>query len=262
MSDERVLARGGRVTRITLNRPEARNALSSSMLDDLVHALAAAADDPDCRVVVVAGAGKDFCAGADVGELAAGHGREGATAAYGVALDAVLAAVEAHPRPILASVQGAALGAGCQLVSACDLVVSGEDARFGIPSARLGVVMGYESVERLAAAVGIKRAGQMLLAGRTVSGLEAVEWGLATVAVESDALSTATEEFAQQVAALAPLSVAASKRGLRAVARGSGPGSPGRPEFERLAAEAMASRDLGEGLAALRRRRPPTFEGR
>lgn len=249
----------GRITRIRLNRPEARNALSVALMEAVVAALGASAADPSCRVVILSGAGPDFCAGADVRELTAGLDRTGHPVTSGDALEAMLTAVERHPRPVMGAVHGAALGGGCQLVSACDLVVAEEEARFGVPSARLGVVIGLRSVRRLVAAVGSKRAGVLLLSGRTITGVEAVDWGLATMAVAAEALDAAATELAERIAALAPLSVAASKQGLRAVAEAD---PEGRSAFERLAAEAMASADVREGLSALRERRPPVFEGR
>jgi enoyl-CoA hydratase/carnithine racemase len=254
-----VLTEPGRVWRVTLNRPEARNAISSEVLRALSGALADAAADPACRAVVIAGNGQDFCAGADVRELLAARDGGGAVA-YGQTFELVLTEIERHPRPVIAAVQGSAFGAGCQISVACDLVVTAEDARFGIPSARLGIVIGFENVARLAAAVGPKRAGEMLLSARTLTGVEAVDWGLANVWVEAEALAAATDELAERVAELAPLSVSASKAGLRAAIRSDQEG--GRALFEAAAADAFASDDLLEGLTALRERRSPRFGGR
>ncbi len=173
----------------------------------------------------------------------------------------MLGAIENHPRPVIASVQGSALGAGCQIAAACDLVVTAADARFGIPSARLGVVINYENVRRLVESLGPKRAAEVLLGARMLTGVEAVEWGLANAWVEGEALESATLELAERVATLAPLSVTASKLGIRAVLR-SGAGDPtGRLAFEEAAGAAFASGDLLEGIAAFRERRPPEFEG-
>jgi enoyl-CoA hydratase/carnithine racemase len=252
-------SRPGPIWRLTLNRPEARNAVSSAMLDEIVRALSQAADDPACRVIIVSGAGKDFCAGADVDELLAARKEQGAVE-YGQVFETTLGAIEACSRPVVAAVHGAALGAGCQIASACDLVVAAEDARFGIPSARLGIVVNYENVERLVLTVGPKRAADMLLAGRILTGVEAVEWGLANAAVRPDALEAATEDLGRRVASLAPLSVSASKRGIRSVLAGLA--QQQHAEFDALADRALASGDLLEGLSAFRERRQPAFEGR
>jgi enoyl-CoA hydratase/carnithine racemase len=240
---------------MTLNRPEARNAMTSHMLGGLVTALAESASS-DHRVILLSGVGKDFCAGVDLGELKAARGVTDA-AGYAQAIEEALSAIEHTPLPVIAAVKGSALGAGCQMAAACDLVVAAEDARFGIPAARLGIAINYENVERLVRVIGPKRAAEILMAGRTITGTQAVDWRLAAVGVETEALEAASLELAHRVAALAPLSVAASKRGIRAVLGGAG-----REEFDSLADRAFGSDDLLEGLTAFRERRPPAFEGR
>jgi enoyl-CoA hydratase/carnithine racemase len=255
----------GAVWRITLARPEARNALSSPMLEALMAELGRAAVDPECRVVVLAGEGRDFCAGADLAELTAARGGPGAIE-YGQLLEASLKAIEDHPQPVIVAVHGAALGAGCQLITASDLAVAAEDARIGIPSARLGIVIGYPSLERLILSVGAKRAGELVMAGRTLTGGEAASWGLVNRAVRAEDVSARTQELARTIASLAPLSVRASKRGIRAVldelttARHADVSLSG--DFDLMSAEAYASEDLGEGLDAVREGRTPRFRGK
>lgn len=262
MTEPLVVAQPGRVCTLTLNRPESRNAVSSEMIDELSKALADADRDSECRAIVLAGAGRDFCSGADVGELMAA--REGTgTIEYGRTFEALLRAMEDHPKPVVGAVHGAALGAGSQLLLACDLVVAAEDARIGIPSARLGIVIPFENVERLVVTVGPKRTAEMLLAGRVLSGMEAREWGLVNQTVPAEEVGAGATDLAYRVASLAPLSVRASKRGIREVLRSlaSGLDQSGR-DFETLAAAALASEDLREGLAAFMERRDPQFEGR
>jgi crotonobetainyl-CoA hydratase len=165
----------------------------------------------------------------------------------------------------VARVEGAALGAGCQLVTACDLVVAAEDARIGIPSARLGIVIAFESIERLVLTVGPRRAAEMLIAGREVSGREAVGWGLVTEAVASDRVAGRAEELAETVGASAPLSVRGSKAGIRAVLRKLSIDRETEgyrvAEVDMMAADALASDDLREGLRDRGERRPPEFRG-
>jgi enoyl-CoA hydratase/carnithine racemase len=252
------------VALVTLNRPDQRNAVSAAMLQDLTAALGDLAVEPDLRAVVLGGAGPDFCAGADVGELADAVSGEAAVE-YGRAFDQAFSAIADHPVPVIARIHGAALGGGCQLVVACDLAVAAGDARLGIPSARLGIVISYESIERVVAAVGPKRAGELLFTGRILSGDEAAVWGLVNRAVPPGELEAAVREMSTTVAEAAPLSVRGSKRGIAAVLQNlrldlSTQGHRV-ADFEMMSAEALASRDLREGIAAFRERRKPRFEG-
>lgn len=252
------------LARVTLDRPDQRNAVSSSMLAAILDLLADLAANPEVRAVVLAGEGSDFCSGTDLAELE--RARDGDVAkGYGRALEDLLQAIEAHPVPVIARVHGAALGAGCQIAVACDLAVASADARLGIPSARLGVVVDYESVERLTLSVGRKRAGEILYAGRVLSGVEAAAWGLVNSAVPPPELEARTSELARAVAAAAPLSVRGSKQGVRAVrarlARERSSDARLAESFETIAAAAFASGDLGEGIRAFRERREPEFRG-
>src|SRR5262245_56949245 len=134
------------------------------MISELRDVFRDLASNTEIRAVILAGAGPDFCAGSDLDELE-GARTEGVASEHARRVEDVLAAVEAHPVPVIAQVQGSAMGGGCQIVLACDLAVAAGDARLGIPSGRLGVVVGRESVERLVRSVGRVRAGAMLLAG-------------------------------------------------------------------------------------------------
>jgi enoyl-CoA hydratase/carnithine racemase len=255
----------GPVRRITLNRPESRNAVSSELRSELVRALGEAAADPTCRTVVMAAAGPDFCAGADLAGLEAA--RRGEVLRYGSELEELLCAVEDHPQPVVAAVRGRALGLGCLLVLACDLAVAAGDAVFGIPSSRIGAPVPFEGLARVLRAAGPKRAAELLQAGREVSGDEAAAWGLVNEAVpatEAGRVEDAATALAERIAALAPLAVRASKRGLQLAARRFDRLAEGHlvADFDMMEADVFASDDLGEGIAAVRERRPPLFEGR
>jgi enoyl-CoA hydratase/carnithine racemase len=234
------------------------------MLDELGGALGDAAVDGRARVLVLSGEGPDFCAGADLGELeAAAGGPDGLD--YGRALEEVLRAISDHPLPVVAAIRGAALGAGCQIAVACDLAVAASDARLGIPSARLGAVIGYENIERLVLSVGPKRAAAVLVAGRTLSGQEAAVWGLVNESVPAVDLDPRVAELAEEIAASAPLSVRASKRGIRSALAGLFLDREAEgfrvADFDMMAAQAFASQDLREGIRAFRERRRPEFRG-
>lgn len=257
----------GRAATVILARPDLRNALSLAMIAELTDAFGLLAVDDTVRAVVLAGDGPDFCAGADLAELEAARarGRDGALDFDGPFRDA-MRAVAAHPVPVIARVQGRALGGGCQLVLACDLAVAARDASLGIPSARLGVVIPFDSVRRLVMAIGPKRAGELLHTARTVSGEEARAWGMVTGAVPAIELDEAVGEAVEHVIAGAPLSVRAAKRG---IALASDPGATDRGaertgafDYDLMAADALASDDLAEGIAAFRERRSADFKGR
>ena len=190
----------GPVARVVMNRPEARNALSVAMIDGLVSAFGNLAADDGVRAVVLAGDGKDFCAGADLSDVTmmeADHD-------FARSFDGLLEAMETHPSPVVAAVQGSALGAGCQIVVACDLAIAADEARLGIPSARLGLLINLENIERLLVAVGRKRAGEILYSARVVSGNDAVAWGLVNEAVPSAHLHERSMDWAKRIADLAP----------------------------------------------------------
>lgn len=259
------VVRDAPVATITLRRPEFRNAVSSAMITELLDAFHDLAVDPDARAVVLAGDGPDFCAGADFAELEVM--RSGPSEMdYGRSFEQLLEAIETHPVPVVARVHGAALGAGCQIVVACDLAVVASDAKLGIPMSKIGLVINFENIQRLVLAVGPKRAAEVLYTGRVVSGAEAADWGLANAAVPPEELAARTELLVDQVVQGAPLSVRASKRGIAAVREHQSldrlTEGHRTADFEMMAAAAFASDDLQEGIAAFRERRKPRFEGR
>ncbi|MGH2784589.1 MAG: enoyl-CoA hydratase/isomerase family protein [Actinomycetota bacterium] len=257
-----VLVDRGPVAVVTLNRPERRNALSAPMLQAIFEALEALAASDDARCILLRGEGKHFCAGADFSDVAEGA----ATGArYGAGFEQMLRAIEEHPLPVVAAVQGAALGAGCQLLAATDLAIAAEDARIGIPSARLGILLDLEKVQRMVRVIGPAHTRELLLTGRELDGKEAAAWGLVTRAVRSRDVDETARTLAEQVAANAPLSVRGSKAAIRAVMRhaaldrDSDAGAFG--PHDEAALRALTSSDVAEGLKAMNERRPPEFKG-
>jgi enoyl-CoA hydratase len=240
----------------TIDRPERRNALNAELCTQLLADLEA---EPALRAVVITGAGdKAFCAGADLGVRAEDTSEPGGGDTFRPAFDRLLDAIVDYPAPVLAAVNGPAIGAGMQLAVACDLRVAVFGATFSIPAARLGVFLSPGNVQRLAALVGQGAARDLLLAARTLDVDEAAAVGLVQRRAP-DALEGALE-LAAEIAELAPLTVQGHKRALNLVA--GGVDDAALDEMRELESRAFASEDLQEGLAAFSEKRAPRFEGR
>lgn len=249
----------GPVLTIEMNRPSARNALSLELCDAIVEAFGQAAIHAEARVIVLSGAGPVFCSGADFAEVSGPKGVD-----FLPAFERMLEAVAAHPLPTIARIQGAALGGGLQLATVCDFRVSATDARLGIPSSRLGVVVNLENVERLVDLIGMVRAKEVLMTGSTYAGEDALRAGLVTKVCATHEIERATERMALAIAEGAPLSVQGAKRAIHAIAkehsvRKLNPHAA--LEVDALVAAAYASDDLGEGIRAMTEKRAPDFKG-
>lgn len=230
--------RRGAVAVLTIDRRERRNAVDHETLAALLAGIESAAD---ARVLVLTGAGGHFCAGADLSTVE--------DAGFTTLLRRVLDALVESAHPTMAAVSGAALGAGTQLAVACDLRVATADARFGVPAAKLGLMVDHWTAQRLASIAGHGPAQAMLLAAETVDGAAAHRTGMVSrIGDLDDALA-----WADDIAALAPLTIAGHKLMLDRIA----------PDADVDAAyhRAWASRDLQEGMAAFRERRSPVFRG-
>src|SRR5271154_6677603 len=190
--------RGEGVLRLTLNRPEARNALSIELMTALVEALGRAADDPRSRVVVIAGAGPAFCAGHDLRELRQDPRRETYQRIFALCSELMLAIVRLQ-KPVIAEVHGVATAAGCQLVATCDLAVAAEEARFATPGVNIGLFCSTPMVA-LTRAVGRKPAMEMLLTGEMIDAARAREIGLVNRVVPPEALDAETDGLARLIA--------------------------------------------------------------
>jgi enoyl-CoA hydratase len=243
----------------TIDRPERRNALNSELCDELRGHIERA---DGLRAVVVTGEGVAFCAGADIVRRARDTGglEHGGADTFRPAFERVLDAIVACPAPVIAAVNGAALGAGMQLAVACDLRVVAPTAKIGIPAAKLGVLLSAPNIARLAVLMGQGAARDILLTGRTITVDEARENGFAQ-RVSDDALGTALE-VATEIARLAPLSVQGHKHSLNIVAEQVALSDAAVAEIRALEEAAFSSDDLQEGLAAFGEKRPPAFEGR
>jgi len=245
------------VALVTLDRPEALNALSFDLLDELATALEALDADPTCRAIVITGAGgRAFAAGADIRELAPQTSASLTTGGRFEAWDR-LAAVGL---PLVAAVRGFALGGGCELAMVCDMIVAADDATFGQPEIRLGVMPGAGGTQRLSRAIGKAKAMELILTGRTMSASEADAHGLVTRVVPAEATLDVALELADRIAAMPPLAVRAAKAAILDAGE--------RSLHEGLAREREAffrlfdTNDQAEGMAAFIQKRPPIWSGR
>jgi enoyl-CoA hydratase len=233
------------VATVSLRRPERRNAIDIETCARLTSELRGAVD-AGARAVVLAGEGPHFCAGAD---LDAVHDSN-----FALALHQLLETIVEAPIPVIAAVHGAALGAGTQLAVACDLRVVDPTARFGIPAAKLGLMVDHWTVQRLVQLAGHGPARAMLLAAEEVDAEAALRLGLAQ---RAGGLPEA-QAWASEIATLAPLTIAGHKLALNRLSGDPGPDA----EVDAAHRRAWSSEDLAEGMAAFRERRKPTFQGR
>jgi len=242
------------VLRLTLNRPDARNALRTRLLEELATALRAAEADGQVRCVVLTGGPKVFAAGADLREVA-----DPADAlALGVRRRACWQVVRDFPKPLIAAVNGYCLGGGNELAMLCDLIIAGDDAQFGQPEIRLGMIPGAGGTQRLTAAVGKARAMQMVLTGEPIGAREALAAGLvAEVAADAGARAL---ELAVKIAAHPPLAVRHAKIAVRRAAEDALAG--GLACEQQAFRSLLASDDRREGIAAFLEKRTPKFTGR
>ena len=211
-SEESILLREDRdgLCTLTLNRPAQMNLLTTEMLEALQEAFEAIAGDRRVRVVVLAAKGKGFCAGHDIKEIRALKERPKIEELF-AKCSRMMQTITALPQPVIASVQGAAAAAGCQLVAQCDLAVASDAARFTTPGVTWGFFCSTPGVA-LGRNISRKRAMEMLLTGEQIDAHKALEWGLVNRVVAAAALAAETEKLAQQIADKPPAQVAAGKR--------------------------------------------------
>jgi enoyl-CoA hydratase/carnithine racemase len=207
--EDAVVTQEGPVAVVTLNRPDRRNALSLNLMLELTACLDHIGRDAEIRAVILAAAGKVFCAGHDLAEMT-GRDIAGYRCIFDVCSELMLK-IQAIPQPVIAEVQGVATAAGCQLVAACDLAVAAEEARFATPGVKIGLFCTTPMVA-LTRAIGRKRALEMLLTGEPVDARTAAGWGLINQVVPAAGLAEATRKLAARVAEASSLVVAMGKQ--------------------------------------------------
>jgi enoyl-CoA hydratase/carnithine racemase len=248
-------ARNG-VVRLTLNRPEKRNALSRELISQIGEALTQVAADATARVVVLAASGPAFCAGHDLGEMVGSN--ESAYQELFALCSGVMQQFRRLPQPVIARVQGLATAAGCQLVAACDLAVAAEEATFATPGVKIGLFCTTPMVP-LVRAIPAKPALEMLLTGKPISARRALELGLVNRVVAAGDLDAAVEEFVEAILASSPLTIRLGKAAFYDQLALDEPAA-----YERATAvmtDNALRRDAQEGMTAFLHKRRPFWTG-
>ncbi len=250
--------RSDRVATITIDRPEKRNALNSVVRRELIGALDALESDDEVRVIVLTGAGdRAFVAGADIGEFAERGPIEQRAAMEG---RRVFTAVASFPKPVVASINGYALGGGCELAMACDVRIAARGARLGQPEVNLALLPGGGGTQRLPRLVGLGRAMRLILTGELIPAEEAERIGLVDEVVDDDALADRTRELADSIARHSPVALKLIKQAVRAAAEM--PLAAGLDLERELFITAFSSEDRVEGVSAFLEKRDPAYTGR
>lgn len=241
---------------VTLNRPDVLNALDQTTMNELMSALEEFERDASVRCIVLTGAGRAFAAGADIKEMA------GASAAQMLAgyRFRQWERIRKITTPIIAAVNGLALGGGCELAMLCDIIVAAETAQFGQPEINLGIMPGAGGTQRLTRAVGKHRAMEMILTGRPIPARQAEAWGLVTKVVPTEVVLDEAKGIAKEIAGKAPVAVRLAKE---SVLKAFDTHLEGGLDFERKCFYLLfATEDRAEGISAFLEKRKAVFKGR
>jgi enoyl-CoA hydratase/3-hydroxyacyl-CoA dehydrogenase len=249
---------GDKVGRLILNRPNRANAFNADMMSELNKALGELEKDPAAQCVVITGAGANFCGGADVSAFASGQVEDAFN--FSEAPHDVFTRIETYPKPVIAAINGAAMGGGLELALACDIRVMSTKAQLRLPELTLGLLPGAGGTQRLGRLIGWARAREMVLLSDPVMADKALAWGLVNFTAEPDKLGAAVDEIAARLAKGAPLAQKLAKGLLYYGAQAD--------QRSALYLEAAISgdialtKDLNEGLTSMNYRRAPKFTGK
>jgi enoyl-CoA hydratase/carnithine racemase len=250
------------VARLTLSRPEARNALDHDVLDAIAETMPSLDRGIELRCVLITGAGKAFSAGYDIAAIPAESFERDAEALVAHPFQAALEAVASHPWPVVAAINGHALGGGLELTLACDLRICADSAKLGMPPAKLGLIYGHTGLQRFIDAIGVPRTKELFLTGRNLSAERAERIGLVHEVVGDSALESASIELAAEIAANAPLSMKGNKHAIDTLNSYPRLTPEEEQELIELRRSCFGSEDFREGIRAFAEKRPPRWKGR
>jgi enoyl-CoA hydratase/carnithine racemase len=248
--------RQGRVGIVTIARPERRNALNLQVKQELVDHLSTFFRDPEVAAIVLTGEGGYFVAGTDIGEMA----RMTPTEHVLLETDRIFQIVRQAPKPVIAAVEGYALGGGCELALACDMIVAAEDAKFGQPEIRVGIMPGAGGTQRMVRAAGRYKTLVWALTGESISAAEALGANLVSLVVPKGGALSHSIELAAKIAKMPPLAVQAIREAVRLGA--DVPLETALALERRLFERLFDSQDQKEGMAAFLDKRAPNYQGR
>ena len=247
------------VARLTIDNPDKRNALDHDILD----ALAALLPDLEARCLLLTATGRVFSAGYDIGALPKTGFAEAAEAIVAHPFTAAIEALDAYPYPVLAALNGHAIGGGLELALSCDLRVCSAEARLGMPPARLGLIYSHTGLRKFIDAVGAPRTRELFFTARNIGAQEALGWGLVGEVVAAGDVAARGVELAAEIAANAPLSLVGNKRVISALLAAEGALDPAaEAELVALRDACFGSADFREGVRAFAEKRAPRWQGR
>ena len=259
-----LVARKNNIVTLILNRPEKKNSLSPELVNLLLQKLKELTADDSVRTVVIRGSGEEaFCAGYDIRALPTRlcddvHAKLKTLNP----VESLFQAVINYPYPVIAMINGAAFGAGCELAVCCDIRIGSQNVRMGMPPAKLGLVYPWPGLKRFIQTVGLGSTREMFFTGRTYHGERLKELGLMDYLVPGDELDAFTYQMAAEIAANAPLALKGTKRVLNLLLQSPGLENAGRVEAESITETAFLSEDLKEGQLAFLEKRRPQFSGK
>jgi enoyl-CoA hydratase/carnithine racemase len=250
------------VARLTLNRPDSRNALDHEMLNAIAEVMPTLDRGIEIRCVLLTGAGEIFSAGYDIGGFSEDEFETEAESLVAHPFVRGLDAVAAHPWPVLCAINGHALGGALELTLCCDLRICARSAKFGMPPAKLGLIYGHTGLRRFINAIGVPRTKELFLTGRNVSAEHAEGIGLVNEVIDDGELERASVELAADIAANAPLSMKGNKHAIDTLSSYARLTPEQERELIELRESCFASEDFREGVAAFAERRKPNWKGR
>ncbi len=253
-----IIQKENRIATVTINEPDKLNALNTQILSELNSAFDMLAADTDVRVIIITGAERSFVAGANIQEMADMNYEEAKV--FGSKGASVFRKIETCPQPVIAAVNGFALGGGCELALACDIRIASEKAKFGQPEVGLGITPGFSGTQRLARLIGFAKAKELIFTGKVITAADALEIGLVNQVVAPESLMDEVKTMAETIAKQAPIAVQKSKE---AINNGWDlPMEEGIDLEVELFAQCFETEDQKNGMTAFLKKEKTEFKGK